>query len=104
MAWSAMPCSPQAFATLLHDPFANYVIQTLLTVGDDSASATHLRVLSFPLRALSFFFSGEDDVVSLLVAKITPHLPTLRSTLYGKRIQAKLLKRCPATKAALPQR
>ncbi|EOD14317.1 hypothetical protein EMIHUDRAFT_416268 [Emiliania huxleyi CCMP1516] len=69
----------EAFATLLHDPFANYVIQTLLTVG-------------------------KDDVVALLVAQITPHLPTLRSTLYGKRIQAKLLKRCPATKAALPQR
>ena len=25
----------EAFATLLHDPFANYVIQTLLTVGKD---------------------------------------------------------------------
>jgi hypothetical protein len=52
----------ESFPNLLHDPFANYVIQTLLTVGP-------------------------DDLVAMIVAKIQPHLQTLRSTLYGKRIQ-----------------
>lgn len=66
--------SAETFPSLLHDPFANYVIQTLLTVG-------------------------HDDLVGMIVAKIQPHLQTLRSTLYGKRIQAKLLKRCPNSKA-----
>jgi hypothetical protein len=59
-----------SFGTLLHDPFANYVIQTLLTVGS-------------------------DEEVGLLLAKIQPHMATLRSTLYGKRIQAKLVRRFP---------
>jgi hypothetical protein len=58
------------FGTLLHDPFANYVIQTLLTVGS-------------------------DDEVSMLLSKVQPHMATLRSTLYGKRIQAKLVRRFP---------
>ena len=55
---------------LLHDPFANYVIQTLLTVGS-------------------------DEEVTGLLGRIQPHMPTLRSTLYGKRIQAKLVRRFP---------
>ena len=54
---------------MLHEPFANYVIQTLLTVGSD------------------------EEVTGLL--GIQPHMPTLRSTLYGKRIQAKLVRRFP---------
>lgn len=60
----------QAFAQLLHDPFANYVVQTLLTIGD-------------------------ADQVRVLMEKLQPHLQTLRATLYGKRIHAKLLRRFP---------
>ena len=56
--------------SLLHDPFANYVIQTLLTAGNDAE-------------------------VAELLEKLQPHMRTLRSTLYGKRIQAKLLRRFP---------
>ena len=56
--------------TLLHDPFANYVMQTLVNVA------------------------SEEDLQPL-VAKVQPHLPSLRNTLYGKRIQAKLSRRCP---------
>ena len=33
--------------------------------------------------------------VSMLLAKVQPHMATLRSTLYGKRIQAKLVRRFP---------
>ena len=55
---------------LLHDPYANYVFQTILTVGG-------------------------DDETSALVEKLTPYLRTLRSTLYGKRIHAKLVRRFP---------
>jgi len=62
--------SAKSLGHLLHDPFANYVVQTLLTVGDD------------------------EDVRTLL-SKLQPHLKTLRSTLYGKRIHAKLLRRFP---------
>ncbi len=50
--------------TLLHDPFANYVMQTLVQVASD-----------------------ED--ITLFVAKVQPHLASLRNTLYGKPIQAK---------------
>jgi len=60
----------KSLGQLLHDPFANYVVQTLLTVGD------------------------EVDV-RMLLDKLQPHLKTLRSTLYGKRIHAKLLRRFP---------
>ena len=52
-------------ATLLQDPYANYVVQTALTTADD---AQHKR----------------------LVALIIPHQAVFRSTLYGKRIMAKL--------------
>jgi len=62
--------STRALATLLHDPFANYVMQTLLTVIS-------------------------DEEIETLVDRMGPHLPSLRSTLYGKRIQAKLHRRCP---------
>ena len=55
---------------LLHDPFANYVVQTLLTVGS-------------------------EEVAQSLLDTLQPHLRTLRSTLYGKRIQAKLVRRFP---------
>jgi len=60
----------RTLSTLLHDPFANYVLQTLLTVGS-------------------------DEEIGLFVEKVQPYLPHLRSTLYGKRIQAKLFRRCP---------
>ena len=60
----------KSLGQLLHDPFANYVVQTLLTVGN-------------------------DEEVRLLLDKLQPHLKTLRSTLYGKRIHAKLLRRFP---------
>ena len=60
----------KSLGQLLHDPFANYVVQTLLTVGD-------------------------DEEVRGLLDKLHPHLKTLRSTLYGKRIHAKLLRRFP---------
>ena len=46
----------KSLGTLLHDPFANYVVQTLLTVGDDEA-------------------------VSAMLEKLQPHTRTLRSTL-----------------------
>lgn len=63
-------CSAKALGQLLHDPFANYVVQTLLMVGNDEEAA-------------------------LLLDKLLPHLKTLRGTLYGKRIHAKLLRRFP---------
>ena len=62
--------SAKSLGQLLHDPFANYVVQTLLTVG------------------------GDDEARGLL-EKLQQHLNTLRSTLYGKRIHAKLLRRFP---------
>jgi len=62
--------SAKSLGQLLHDPFANYVLQTLLTVGGEAEAA-------------------------LLLEKLQPHLKTLRSTLYGKRIHAKLLRRFP---------
>ena len=38
---------------------------------------------------------GDEDDVRLLLERLQPHLKTLRSTLYGKRIHAKLLRRFP---------
>jgi len=58
-----MDCLP----SLLQDPFANYVIQTALAVSEPHQ---HQR----------------------LVEAIRPHLPALRNTPYGKRIQNKILK------------
>jgi hypothetical protein len=52
---------------LLQDPYANYVIQTSLNVSEPMQ---HAR----------------------LVEAIRPHLPALRNTPYGKRIQNKILK------------
>jgi len=52
---------------MLSDPFANYVVQTALSVAD---SALHLE----------------------LVEAIRPHLTQLRNTPYGKRIQSKISK------------
>jgi hypothetical protein len=60
----------KSLGQLLHDPFANYVVQTLLTVGN-------------------------DEEVRMLLDRLQPHIKTLRSTLYGKRIHAKLLRRFP---------
>ena len=64
-----------ALASLLHDPFANYVVQTLLNVS----TAEH---------------------ADLILNRLQPHIGTLRSTLYGKRIQARLLRRFPHLRAA----
>ena len=64
------PAQAKTLGQLLHDPFANYVVQTLLTVG-------------------------EEEEVRGLLEKLQPHLKTLRSTLYGKRIHAKLVRRFP---------
>jgi hypothetical protein len=55
------------FAYLLQDPFANYVIQTALTV------ASHEQHFE-------------------LVEAIRPHLVQLRNTPYGKRIQSRIAK------------
>ena len=38
---------------------------------------------------------GSDEEAALLLEKLAPHLKTLRGTLYGKRIHAKLLRRFP---------
>jgi len=37
----------------------------------------------------------------MLLAKIQPHMASLRSTLYGKRIQAKLVRRFPQLRTAV---
>jgi len=63
-------CGAKSLGQLLHDPFANYVVQTLLT-------------------------EGSDEEAAMMLDKLTPHLKTLRGTLYGKRIHAKLLRRFP---------
>jgi len=54
-------------ASLLQDPFGNYVVQTALTVSDPFLHAK-------------------------LVEAIKPHLAQLRNTPYGKRIQNKIVK------------
>jgi len=55
------------FLSMLQDPFANYVIQTALTVADPQQHVD-------------------------LVESIKPHLNQLRNTPYGKRIQSKIAK------------
>jgi hypothetical protein len=59
-----------ALGLLLQDPFANYVIQTALGVADPAAH-------------------------DKLADAIKPHMPALRNTPYGKRIQNKLMKDSP---------
>ena len=59
------------FEAFLHDKFGNYVVQTLLS-------------------------TAEEPELSLLVEHILPHARTLRNTLYGKRVLAKLERRCPS--------
>lgn len=56
-----------ALAKLLQDPFGNYVIQTALTVAETGQKGR-------------------------LIAAIKPHMPALRNTPYGKRIQNKIIK------------
>jgi len=56
-----------SLSTMLQDPYANYVVQTALSV---SQGQQHAR----------------------LVEAIRPHLPALRNTPYGKRIQNKIMK------------
>ena len=60
----------KSLGQLLHDPFASYVVQTLLTVCD-------------------------DEEARQLLEKLHPHLASLRASVYGKRIHAKLLRRFP---------
>eukprot|EP00299_Pterocystis_sp_00344_P016482 c8271_g1_i2.p1 GENE.c8271_g1_i2~~c8271_g1_i2.p1 ORF type:complete len:435 (-),score=59.09 c8271_g1_i2:152-1456(-) len=55
---------------LLNDPYGNYVMQRALAVAD-------------------------DQMFELLCDRIRPHIPSLRSTPYGKRIHNKLLKKFP---------
>eukprot|EP01103_Thecamoeba_quadrilineata_P003287 TRINITY_DN1307_c0_g2_i1.p1 TRINITY_DN1307_c0_g2~~TRINITY_DN1307_c0_g2_i1.p1 ORF type:complete len:863 (+),score=120.19 TRINITY_DN1307_c0_g2_i1:34-2622(+) len=57
----------ESLSLMLQDPYANYVIQTALSVSQNDQ---HLR----------------------LVEAIRPHLPALRNTPYGKRIQNKILR------------
>jgi len=61
---------PPALGRLLHDPYGNYVVQRVMQVGSDA----ELR---------------------LFQERVAPHVSSLRNTLYGKRIQAKLLKVFP---------
>eukprot|EP00033_Pygsuia_biforma_P004011 GCRY01004393.1.p1 GENE.GCRY01004393.1~~GCRY01004393.1.p1 ORF type:complete len:306 (-),score=111.21 GCRY01004393.1:9-926(-) len=63
---------------LLQDPFANYVVQTALTIADT------------------------DDRHSL-VEKIKPHLNILRNTPYGKRIQNRIAKELAQDGGATPR-
>jgi hypothetical protein len=61
---------PQNLPSLLQDPYGNYVVQTALSMAD------------MPLKRQ-------------MVEAIRPHLPGLRNTPYGKRIQNKILKETP---------
>lgn len=65
-----------SLSSLLHDPFGNYVVQRILQVGSDAE-------------------------LKLLLERVGPHMGGLRDTLYGKRIQAKLLKRFPQLAVAV---
>jgi hypothetical protein len=59
--------SDNTLSVMLQDPFANYVIQTALTVSEPQQ---------------------HND----LIEAIKPHLNQLRNTPYGKRIQNKIAK------------
>lgn len=63
---------PNVMSRLLLDSYANYVIQRALMVA-------------------------EGEQLEQLCEAIRPHLSALKSSAYGKRIQAKLLKRMPKT-------
>ena len=63
--------------TLLQDPYANYVVQRALQV----ANSPHLEVLADAIR---------------------PHMPAIRNTSYGRRIQSKIVKRCPGGIDSMP--
>lgn len=62
---------------LLHDPYGNYVIQRVLQVAEGSQ-------------------------LDRICEAIRPHLPSLKQSPYGKRIQAKIMKRMPRAIANLP--
>ncbi|PRP73515.1 hypothetical protein PROFUN_02524 [Planoprotostelium fungivorum] len=63
---------------MLQDPFANYVVQTALTVADSKQHAQ-------------------------LVEAIKPHLNSLGNTPYGKRIQSKIMKESGNTRKGQAQ-
>ena len=65
----------EALPMLLQDPYGNYVVQTALSLADPE---THKR----------------------MVALIRPHLPAIRNTPYGKRIQNKITKESKASNHA----
>lgn len=67
----------QEMATLLQDPFANYVVQTSLSCAN-------------PVQH------------KLLVDAIMPHISVLRNTPYGKRIQSKIMRDSSAQPATSP--
>jgi Pumilio-family RNA binding repeat len=68
---------PNVMSRLLLDSYANYVIQRALMVA-------------------------EGEQLEQLCEVIRPHLGALKSSAYGKRIQAKLLKRMPKVCLPLP--
>lgn len=63
-------CNQDKLPRLLHDPYANYVIQKALSVSP-------------------------SDRFTMLVETLKPHVAALRSTAFGKRIQNKIVKRFP---------
>ena len=62
--------NPERLPRLLQDPYANYVLQKALSVS-------------------------KKQQLDRLVQMIRPHLPQLKNTAFGKRIQNKILKRFP---------
>lgn len=62
---------PMSIGKLLQDPFANYVVQKALSVATSPA-------------------------LEVLVSAIRPHLPGIKGTSYGRRIQSKIMKKTQA--------
>eukprot|EP00475_Leptophrys_vorax_P035745 TRINITY_DN5931_c0_g1_i1.p1 TRINITY_DN5931_c0_g1~~TRINITY_DN5931_c0_g1_i1.p1 ORF type:complete len:749 (+),score=136.68 TRINITY_DN5931_c0_g1_i1:128-2374(+) len=63
-------CNQEKLPRLLHDPYANYVIQKALAVSP-------------------------PDRFAFLIEVLKPHVAALRATAFGKRIQNKIVKRFP---------
>jgi hypothetical protein len=63
-------CHPTHLSRLLHDPFANYVIQKALSVST-------------------------PEKFEKLIEVLRPHVTVLKSTAFGKRIYNKIVKKFP---------
>eukprot|EP00898_Chlorokybus_atmophyticus_P007317 jgi/Chlat1/7587/Chrsp63S09150 len=71
---------------LLQDPYANYVVQSALTVSKENTNVPLASENETMIGPVATADHTHGNLHQALVEAIKPHLPALRSSPYGKRI------------------